>query len=244
MSSTTATEAPEHGHDDHGHGDHGHGDHPSFVAHHFDSADQQFESAKLGMWVFLVTEILMFGGLFAAFIFFQGLHPETFIDAHHHLNKIQGGTNTIFLLTSSLTIALAVRSSQLGKKSHATLLLLATLAFAGGFLVIKYFEYSHKIHDGLLPGPAFCSSAHLAADAACRTMQKDAHVFFSLYFMMTGLHGIHVVLGMGLITWILLRNMRGEFSGEFYTPIEIVGLYWHLVDLIWIYLFPLLYLIT
>jgi len=236
MSSTTAEESHGHGHDDH------HG--PSFLAHHFDNADQQFESAKLGMWVFLVTEILMFGGLFAAFIFFQGIHQATFIEAHHHLNKIQGGTNTIFLLTSSLTIALAVRASQLGNRNNATLQLLATLGFAGGFLVIKYFEYSHKIHDGLLPGPAFCSSAHLAADAACRTMPPDAHVFFSLYFMMTGLHGFHVVLGMCLITWVMLRNIRGEFSPEFYTPVEIVGLYWHLVDLIWIYLFPLLYLIT
>jgi cytochrome c oxidase subunit 3 len=240
MSSTTAE-----GHEQEGHGGHGHHG-PSFLAHHFDTPAQQFESAKLGMWVFLVTEILMFGGLFAAYIFFQGVKPELFIEAHHHLNKIQGGTNTIFLLTSSLTIALAVRSSQLGKRSHATAHLVATLLFACGFLVIKYFEYSHKIHDGLLPGPAFCNpqAVELAADAACKTMSKDSHVFFSLYFMMTGLHGIHVVIGMGLITWVLLRNLKGEFSSEFYTPIEIVGLYWHLVDLIWIYLFPLLYLIT
>jgi cytochrome c oxidase subunit 3 len=243
MASTTAE-----AHDGHEEGKGGHDGHhgPSFLAHHFDTPEQQFESAKLGMWVFLVTEILMFGGLFAAFIFFQGVKPEVFLEAHHHLNKIQGGTNTIFLLTSSLTIALAVRASQLSKRNQATMHLIATLFFAGGFLVIKYLEYSHKIHDGLLPGSGFCNPqlVHLSADAACHAMPKDAHVFFSLYFMMTGLHGIHVVLGMGLITWILLRNMRGEFSGEFYTPIEIVGLYWHLVDLIWIYLFPLLYLIT
>ena len=185
------------------------------------------------MWVFLVTEILMFGGLFAAFIINKSLHHDLFVQAHHHLNKIQGGTNTIVLLFSSLTMALAVRSSQLSKKSQTSTYLLVTIACAGIFLVVKYFEYSHKIHDGLLPGSHF----------AATDMPKEAHVFFSLYFMMTGLHGIHVVLGMGLIFWIFLRNQRGEFSSEFYTPVEVVGLYWHLVDLIWIYLFPLLYLI-
>lgn len=229
MATTTAAEATDHGHDDHGHGDH-----PSFVAHHFDTADQQFESAKLGMWVFLVTEILMFGGLFAAFIFFQGHHKEVFLEAHHHLNKLQGGMNTVFLLTSSLTMALAVRSSQLGKRSHATMHLAATLAFAFLFLVVKYFEYSHKIHDGLLPGPYFTNTE----------LPKDAHVFFSLYFMMTGLHGFHIVIGIVLIAWLLWRNLKNDFSPEFYTPVEVVGLYWHLVDLIWIYLFPLLYLIS
>jgi heme/copper-type cytochrome/quinol oxidase subunit 1/heme/copper-type cytochrome/quinol oxidase subunit 3 len=227
MSSSTAEADAAHGHDEHGH----HG--PAHLAHHFDNSDQQFESAKLGMWVFLVTEILMFGGLFAAFIIYQGLHKDLFLQAHHHLDKVMGGTNTIFLLSSSLTIALAVRASQLGKKNQTTAMLVATLLFACGFLVIKYFEYSHKIHDGLLPGPYF--HAH--------DLPKDAHIFFSLYFMMTGLHGFHVVLGMCLISWILVRNIKGEFSSEFYTPIEIVGLYWHLVDLIWIYLFPLLYLI-
>jgi cytochrome c oxidase subunit 3 len=185
------------------------------------------------MWTFLVTEILMFGGLFAAYILYKSFHPQLFMQAHHHLDRVMGGTNTVLLLTSSLTMALAVRSSQLGKKSQTTMHLLATLAFAGGFLVIKYFEYSHKIHDGLLPGPYF--HAH--------DLPKDAHVFFSLYFMMTGLHGFHVVLGMALISWITWRNMKGDFHPEFYTPVEIVGLYWHLVDLIWIYLFPLLYLI-
>lgn len=232
MATTTAETAHDHSHDEHG--DHGHGDHPSFVAHHFDTADQQFESAKLGMWVFLVTEILMFGGLFAAFIFFQSNHQETFILAHHHLNKIQGGMNTVFLLTSSLTMALAVRASQLGKRQQASMHLAATLFFACLFLVVKYFEYSHKIHDGLLPGPYFTN----------HELPKDAHVFFSLYFMMTGLHGFHIVIGIALIAWLLVRNMRGDFKPEFYTPVEVVGLYWHLVDLIWIYLFPLLYLIS
>ena len=235
MTTTTAEGAAPPAHDEHGHDEHGQQHHhgPKFLAHHFDDVEQQFDSAKLGMWCFLVTEILMFGGLFAAFIVYKSLHNDIFIAAHHHLNKIQGGTNTIVLLFSSLTMALAVRNSQIGRKGQASVMLLATIACAGVFLVVKYFEYTHKIHDGLLPGPFF--HAH--------DLPKEAHVFFSLYFMMTGLHGIHVVIGMGLIFWIFLRNQRSEFSPEFYTPVEIVGLYWHLVDLIWIYLFPLLYLI-
>lgn len=240
MASSTAAAESAHGHDDHGHDDHAH---PSYVAHHFDTAEQQFESAKLGMWVFLVTEILMFGGLFAAFILYKNLIPTVFIEAHHLLDRIMGGTNTVVLLTSSLTMALAVRSAQLGKRNQTSLYLVATLLFAAGFLVIKYFEYSHKFHDGLLPGHYFCTDPHLTAHAACKTLPTSAHVFFSLYFMMTGLHGFHVVLGMSLITWVLIRNLKNEFSADYYTPIDIVGLYWHLVDLIWIYLFPLVYLI-
>jgi cytochrome c oxidase subunit III len=237
MASTAAAEASrEHA----GHGEHGH--HPKYLAHHFDTPIQQLETAKLGMWMFLVTEILMFGGLFAAFILFKSFDTKVFIQAHHHLDKVMGGTNTIVLLTSSLTMALAVRAAQMGKRSQTSMYLLVTIAFAGVFLVVKYFEYSHKIHDGLLPGPYFTNHLHPAAPGHAPLPQK-AHVFFSLYFMMTGLHGIHVVIGMVLIFWIWLRNQRGEFMSEYYTPVEIIGLYWHLVDLIWIYLFPLLYLI-
>lgn len=235
MSTAEAADKHDHGHDDHGH----HG--PKWLAHHFDDADQQFESAKLGMWVFLVTEILMFGGLFAAFIINKSVNPQLFIQAHHQLDKVMGGVNTIVLLFSSLTVALAVRSSQLGKRNQTGMYLLVTIACAGVFLVVKYFEYTHKIHAGLLPGNAF--KAHLLPMTDHHWLPQKAHVFFSLYFMMTGLHGIHVVLGMILIGWVWLRNSRGEFSPQFYTPVEIVGLYWHLVDLIWIYLFPLLYLI-
>lgn len=227
MSSTSAS--AEHDHGDHGHGHHG----PKWLAHHFESPEQQFDSAKLGMWVFLVTEVLMFGGLFAAFILFKSFDPQLFIEAHHHLDKVMGGVNTIVLLTSSLTMALAVRASQMGKKGQTTAYLVTTIACAGVFLVVKYFEYSHKIHDGLLPGTHFTNTE----------LPQQAHVFFSLYFMMTGLHGIHVIIGMLLISWLVIRNARGDFSAEFFTPVEIVGLYWHLVDLIWIYLFPLLYLI-
>jgi cytochrome c oxidase subunit 3 len=208
---------------------------PQFhVAHHFDKADTQFDAGRMGIWLFLVTEVLFFGGLFCAFFVFRSWYFDSFVEAHHHLDKVMGGINTIFLITSSLTMALGVRSAQTGNKKLTTLMLLATLAFAAGFLVIKYFEYGHKFHDGLLPGQYFHAAGFHTAHPS---------VFFSIYFTMTGIHGLHVVIGMGLIMWILLRNQKGEFSGRFYAPVEGVGLYWHLVDLVWIFLFPLLYLV-
>ena len=203
-------------------------------AHHFASADDEFEAAKQGMWIFLVTEVLMFGGLFVAYAIFRGLYPEMFHAAHQHLAVNMGATNTVALITSSLTMALAVSSTQKGKRDHAIIYLVLTLLAACCFLVIKYFEYTHKFHDGLLPGGLFTN-----------TELKDpkSPLFFYLYFMMTGLHGIHVLIGMGVITWILRRTVRHEFSPGYYTPVELVGFYWHFVDLVWIYLFPLLYLV-
>jgi cytochrome c oxidase subunit 3 len=205
------------------------------VAHHFDSADQQFESNRMGVWLFLVTEILFFGGLFCAFAVFRSWYLPGFLEAHHHLDKVMGAINTLVLITSSLTMALAVRSSQVGNKSATTKLLAFTIFCAFIFLVVKYFEYSHKFHEGLLPGAAFHAEGF--------THGAQASIFFAVYFMMTGVHGLHVVIGIGLITWILIRNEKGHFSGRYYSPVENVGLYWHLVDLVWIYLFPLLYLV-
>jgi cytochrome c oxidase subunit 3 len=208
---------------------------PNFhVAHHFDSADTQFDAAKLGIWLFLVTEILLFGGLFCAFAILRSWYLPAFIEGHRELNWRLGGLNTIFLITSSFTMALGVRAAQTNQKRNTVLLLLATVILAGCFLVVKYFEYSHKIHEHLLPG------AHFAAE---HFVHKEAALFFTVYFMMTGIHGVHVVVGMALIIWVLIRASRGEFSQRYYAPVEGVGLYWHLVDLIWIYLFPLLYLV-
>ncbi len=203
-------------------------------AHHFASADDEFEAAKQGMWLFLVTEVLMFGGLFVAYGIFRGLYPEMFHEAHHHLAVKMGAINTVVLITSSLTMALAVNSTQKGRRDHAITYLVLTILFACCFLVVKYFEYSHKFHDGLLPGAFFTNS---------ELKDPKSSLFFSLYFMMTGLHGIHVILGMGVIAWVLKRTVRGEFSPHYYTPVELVGFYWHFVDLVWIYLFPLLYLV-
>jgi len=208
---------------------------PQFrVAHHFDDANAQFEADKLGIWIFLVTEILLFGGMFVAFAVFRSWHLEAFKEAHHHLNKVMGAVNTVVLICSSLTMALGVRAAQRSKRAQTLVLLGLTLAFAVTFLVIKGFEYHHKFVEGLLPG------AHFTAKGFA---YPTAKIFYGLYFMMTGLHGLHVLIGMGLITWVLVRAGKGQFSSRYYAPVEGVGLYWHLVDMIWIYLFPLLYLI-
>lgn len=208
--------------------------HPSHLQHHFADSIQQSESAKLGMWLFLVTEVLLFGGLFCAYAIFRAWNPEMFVNAHHTLDATLGGINTVVLITSSVTMALAIRCMQLNQRRGTVAFLAVTLLLAAVFLVIKYFEYTHKFHLGALPGK-FYSYTELQG--------TNPHIFFSLYFMMTGLHGIHVIGGIGVIGWLLVRTMRGAFSSEYYTPIEMTGLYWHLVDLIWIFLFPLLYLI-
>ncbi len=213
-------------------------EHPSYLAHHFHTVQQQVDSAKLGMWLFLVTEVLFFSGLFMGYIAVRFWYPEMFLDASHHLDIPMGALNTVVLLTSSLTVALAVREAQLAdpanpKTGKMVAYLAATIIGALIFLVVKYFEYSHKIHAGTLPGHLFSAEGFM----------ENAQLFFSIYFCMTGLHGIHVVLGIGVLTWILIRAWRGDFHADYYVPLENAGLYWHLVDLIWIFLFPLLYLV-
>lgn len=210
-----------------------HAHHPN-LAHHFKTLDQQFDAAKLGVWLFLATEILMFGGLFVGYIIFHGLYPEMFAEGAKHLDWRLGATNTVVLLISSYTMASGVHYAQTNQKSKCVKALLVTLLCGLMFLVIKYFEYSHKIHDGLLPGKFFHNGEAEHANLA---------MYFSFYFCMTGLHASHVIAGMCLIFWVMRRAARGDFTPEFYTPVEGVGLFWHLVDLIWIYLFPLLYLV-
>jgi cytochrome c oxidase subunit III len=205
------------------------------VAHHFDTADQQFESNRMGVWLFLVTEILFFGGLFCAFAVFRSWYFDGFVEAHHHLDKVLGAINTLVLISSSLTMALAVRSAQTTNKVMVRWMLAITFLCAAAFMYVKYGEYSHKWHDGLLPGGMFRAEGF--------SDPKGAGIFFAVYFMMTGVHGLHVLIGMGLITWVFIRNEKGHFSSRYYSPVENVGLYWHLVDLVWIYLFPLLYLV-
>lgn len=209
------------------------------LAHHFDSLEQQYNSAKLGMWLFLVTEILLFSGLFMAYIVYRYLNPELFVSASNMLSLGAGATNTVVLIGSSLTMALAVRAAQLNNKRQLVGMLVATLTLASVFMVIKGFEYSAKFQHGIFPGRWF----HPHGDYAEIANLDYARTFFSIYFMMTGLHGFHVLIGMAVITWVLIRATRGHFSSRYYVPVEIVGLYWHLVDLIWIYLFPLLYLV-
>jgi cytochrome c oxidase subunit 3 len=232
-----------------------HHEHPYYQAHHFISMDQQNAANKMGMWLFLVQELLFFIGLFMAYATMRYFYADTFesVQARNLLSIPMGGTNTLVLLTSSLTMALAVRAAQTEERAKMLMHLALTIVFAFGFLFIKYFEYSHKIHEGLVPGSFFSYEGwELARDGAGNIIGSvtdsginvtDApQVFFSIYFVMTGVHGLHVLIGIGLILWLFLRGKRGEFNAENYSPVENIGLYWHLVDLIWIFLFPLLYL--
>ena len=213
MSSATTTDAPHAAPA----GEHGHGHQYPFLAHHFDTPVHQFDSAKLGMWIFIATEILMFGGLFVAYGIFRGQEPEMFRMAHERLDRIMGAVNTVVLLFSSLTAALAVRQSQVGDRKGTTRWLVITLICAVIFLVVKFFEYQHKFHDGLLPGHYF--QAHLQQFAHNgHVLPQRAHMFFALYFMMTGLHGVHVLIGMGVLSWVLKQNLDGKISKQFFTP--------------------------
>jgi len=234
---------------------HNAGEHAPFLAHHFDSHAQQFDAGKLGMWIFILTEILLFGGLFCAYAVYRSHHPEVFVWAHQFLDKTLGGINTAVLISSSFTMAWAVRCAQ--KNQRGGLIVLLSLTLLGGccFLGIKYVEYKHKWQDGLLWAGQFKPNQEAAEalkahyhdpghiDATLENGPRNAGVFFSIYFMMTGLHGLHVIAGMAAIAWILTRSIHGDFSNKYFGPVDFVGLYWHLVDMIWIYLFPLLYLI-
>ncbi len=204
-------------------------------AHHFKNAFHEFNACKVGMWLFLLQEVLFFAPLFVGYAVFRLIHAEAFMEASKYLDWKMGGLNTLVLICSSYTMVLAVNAAQTGQKQKLIRNLSLTIAFAFCFLIVKYFEYSHKIHDGLLPAGMFTHKGFVHAD--------KAPLFFSLYFMMTGLHGIHVLLGIAALVWILIRSRRGEFGPDFFTPVEMVGLYWHFVDLVWIYLFPLLYLV-
>ncbi|MGE4055081.1 MAG: cytochrome c oxidase subunit 3 family protein [Vicinamibacterales bacterium] len=214
---------------------HGHAPHHPALAHHFDNLAQQKEASTLGMWVFLVTEVLFFGGLFAAYSIYRGWYPEAFAAASHHLDVVLGTVNTAALISSSLTMALAVHAAQTGQRRLLMLFLVVTMILGCVFLGIKSVEYMHKFEEGLVPGPSF----HFE-DAA---FQQHAQVFFSLYFVMTGLHAVHMIIGLGIMTWMLVWAWNGTITAEYASPIEISGLYWHFVDIVWIYLFPLLYLL-
>lgn len=211
-------------------GNHVHADH----AHHFDSAEHEYTASKFGVWLFMVTEILMFGGLFVAFVIYHNRYPEVFATGAQSVDWRLGATNTIVLLFSSLTMALSIHYVQKNRMQAAFNSLMITVLCGAIFMFIKYFEYSHKIHLGLLPGQWFHGDFKGI---------DNLPLYFSFYYMMTGLHGIHVLLGMGLITWVSIRLKKGDFNPKKYTALEGVGLFWHIIDLIWIYLFPLLYLV-
>jgi cytochrome c oxidase subunit 3 len=207
--------------------------HPS-LAHHFDSLAQQTDATTLGMWVFLVTEVLFFGGLFATYLVYRHSYPEAFAAASHELDVTLGTINTVALITSSLTMALAVHAAQLGQRKLLITFLILTMILGGVFLGIKSVEYYHKFVEHHVPGPGFqFEKEHLL----------HAQLFFSLYFVMTGLHAIHMMIGIGIMLVMLRWSWNGTITEEYSSPIEISGLYWHFVDIVWIFLFPLLYLI-
>ena len=281
-------------------------EHPPHLAHHFQTPQQQFQAGALGMWLFLATEILLFSGLFCAYAVYRGLNPDVFLRVDEYLDKYLGALNTIVLLCSSFTMALAVWAAQRSRQKLLVWSLVLTLVGGCGFMGVKFIEYKHKWEHHLLWGAHFAPEQHAqekeettalapvdeppveAAPAEAATLEASpaeaaeaaerwdiepagsgprglligppiadkrgdereiphedviTAQFFAIYFAMTGLHGLHVLAGMVVIAWLLVRSVRGHFSRAYYNPVEIGGLYWHLVDLIWIYLFPLLYLI-
>jgi len=325
MTAIDAQATPDPHGDAHGHDDHH--DHPEHLAHHWDNLEQQFNANKLGMWLFLATEFLLFGGLFVAYAVFRNNQPELFQWGSQFLDTFWGAVNTVVLIASSFTMAMAVWAAQKGMRNLLVWMLALTFLGGMGFMVIKYFEYTAKFEKNIFPGAAYYTpapekekkdggegaSAYIAGEGANgeggvdgvttepaegtfvldsddpelpqtdlapgaggpRGLARDpdleprvynpykpqhhskdypdhvqdlerpanAHLFFSIYYCMTGIHAIHILAGIGVLTWLLVRSVRHDFNRQYFGPVDYVGLYWHIVDLIWIYLFPLLYLI-
>ena len=253
--------------DDHGHA---HAHHPA-LQHHFDTMSQQKEAAVVGMWVFLLTEILFFGGLFAAYMVYRIWYFDAFAEASRSLSLFWGGLNTAVLIFSSLTMAMAVRCAQTNKRSATVNWLILTMILGTVFLGVKVIEYADKFEHHHVPGYNFewahqpAAGAEHAAPAAEHAapaaegaavegghrqlslspaqLQLTTQIYFSLYFTMTGLHALHMIIGIGIMLVITWKAYKGKFDEQYYTPVEMAGLYWHFVDIVWIFLFPLLYLV-
>lgn len=239
------------------------------LQHQFETPEQQKEAATLGMWAFLVTEIMLFGGIFMAYIAYRWAFPEAWEESAALLNTPLATVNTVVLLVSSLTVALAVNAAEEGKKRRLITMLVLTIVLGLTFLGIKAYEYGekfahcagakdpigwitgsdlHESHECLVPGRGFMfPDEHGAASSGhgvAKTMAQSGHqLFFLLYFSATGLHAIHMIIGLGVMTTILVMTLRDRFSPTYFTPVEIGGLYWHLIDIIWVFLFPLFYLV-
>jgi cytochrome c oxidase subunit 3 len=215
-----------------------HDHHDPNLAHHFEDLEQQRESHTLGMWLFLVQEIMFFGGMFAGYAVYRYFYPVGWMAGSQQLNVTIGAANTAVLLFSSFTMALAVRAAQLGHKRGVVQNLLLTMLFGTIFLVVKYFEYRSKLEHGLMPFPVL--GLELAPEVA---RIPGMGLFFGFYFTMTGMHALHMIIGFGLFIWAIVHTLQGKVTPERHAVIENLGLYWHFVDIVWIFLFPLLYLL-
>jgi cytochrome c oxidase subunit III len=209
--------------------------HPA-LAHHFESLEQQSDASLLGMWIFLGTEILFFGGALMAYMIYRMWYPDAFAIASSEIAILPGAINTAVLILSSLTMALAVHAAQTGERGKIMFFIAITMILGAAFLGIKGYEYHEKYLEGHIPG--FGLDFRFEPE-----YQKNAQIFFSLYFVLTGLHALHMIVGLGIMTWMLIWVKQGIITTEYYSPIEISGLYWHFVDIVWIFLFPLLYLV-
>jgi len=214
------------------------------LQHHFDTMEQQKDSTLMGMWVFLCTEVMFFGGVFLVYTVYRFAHYATltpgasnhaFLAGSNHLDWKLGAVNTIVLIFSSFTMAMAVHSAQMGKRKNIVLFLILTIILGLGFLGIKSVEYAHKFHDHLVPGPNF-DVAKFGPDS------QQAQIFFSLYFAITGIHAVHMIVGIGILSVLVYQASKNKFHSGYFAPVENSGLYWHFVDIAWIFIFPLLYL--
>ncbi len=215
--------------------------HTPALKHHFEDLGQQHACERLGIWMFLATEILFFGGIFGAYTVYRFFNANEFEFASSHLNRVFAGVNTALLITSSLTMTLAIRSAKLGNRGELIRNLLITAALGSAFMVVKGFEYAQDFEEHLVPGPPFSAAIH--ADAVERGLDPGkVQLFLCFYYIMTGIHGIHIIVGIGCILWLVWEANRGTIPPENYSTVEVVSLYWHLVDAIWLFLMPLLYL--
>jgi len=204
------------------------------VAHQFDDYEQQQEASTMGMWLFLATEILFFGGLFLGYTVYRGMYPAAYGEASRHLDIVLGTINTAVLLCSSLTMAMAIHEAQLGNRRLVILFLIITMILGAAFLGIKFYEYYQKYVEHLIPGAGFVWEGPDSTHAS---------LFFIFYFVMTGMHAVHMIIGLGVMTVMVVLSARGKFNSIYYSPLELGGLYWHFVDIVWVFLFPLLYLV-
>jgi cytochrome c oxidase subunit 3 len=205
------------------------------LKHHFATSEQQMDADTLGMWTFLITEVLFFGGMFTAYAMYRNMYLDAFASTSRYMDVVLGGTNTAVLICSSLTMALAVRAAQRSRHRDQILFLILTMIFGTVFLVIKGVEYHAKWVEGKVPGFNFYYEPVQYG--------RHAQILFFLYFAMTGMHALHMIVGLGLLTYLLIQAYRRVFTADYFVPVEMIGLYWHFVDIVWIFLFPLLYLI-